>query len=224
MSLANSFDPSAFGYEGLCEVPTRIPHPASSGQVLISASVAPAIIHYSIDPVECPLNSSIDFSFIARVDDPQDLVAFVTLDLIASEWTGTSFLNWVTTRPVNQKEYRESFHWGGVYAGEFSNGSMGWVMHAIGRDGQTLQSIEGSIPVRSVNCGQQPLQVATPETQVPSPTPEILQIVTPTPTPIPTQKILYIASPTKKPKKDNGNGNSVPAPTQPCNPLVRVCP
>jgi hypothetical protein len=35
---------------------------------------------------------------------------------------------------------------------------------------------------------------------------------------------LYIASPTRKPRKNNGNGNPTPVPTQPCNNLVKGCP
>ncbi len=222
MSLAYGFRSEEGGYLGLCEIPTRIPNAAASGNITINALASPNTISYSPDPA-CYWNR-VDVTFVARVDDPQDLVAFASLELYLNSTTNPFqfFLNWITTRPVNQKEYRTSFNFGPYNLVDIPNGALRWVIKVFGRDGQELQTAEGSIPVQVIECNPQPLQIAPSTAPTGTSTSEILQIVTSTPTP--TQRVLYIVSPTKKPKKDNGNSNPPPAPTQPCNPLVRVCP
>lgn len=103
MSLATGFSSEEGGYLGLCEIPTRIPNAASSGNITINAFASPNIISYSTSPL-CSL-TTVNLTFVARVDDPQDLVAFASLGLYLNSASGSFqfFLNWVTTKAGQSK-------------------------------------------------------------------------------------------------------------------------
>lgn len=110
ISLASnsSIWPGAGGYYGLCDVPTRIPDAASSGDISVDALASPSVISFSTNQA-CSV--AVPITFVAKVGDPQDLVAFVAV-AFETDLNGNGgyiyYLNWVTTRPVNQKEYRTS--------------------------------------------------------------------------------------------------------------------
>ena len=174
-ALAGTFHPG--NYTGLCEVPTRIPNPASSGVLVVNAVAVPDTIYFS---ELCPAYPSL--TFIATVDDPQDLVAYVLLTLndINFNVYNASFMSWVTTRPGNQKEYRRTIQLDSNF--DFSaNSSMPWIVSTIGRDGRDLTPVDGAIRILPLQtqCSQQPLVI--PPSGTPAPL-EILPGETPTPT------------------------------------------
>jgi hypothetical protein len=177
-----SFTSSQFrmfgGYTGLCEPPTRIPDPAPSGDVAIHAVVAPNVLQF-VTTAGCP-NSFPKVTFIVKVDDPQDQVALVSEILINAGGTYQLpyYLNWITTRSGNQKEYRRTIE----LPINFYGGAVEWWVFAWGRDGRNLQQVGGTLNFEFVECGQQRLEMATSEAS-PSPAPlEIIPSETPTPT------------------------------------------
>lgn len=182
-SLANriEFD-SGGGYLGSCEIPTRIPNAATSGNIHIATNIAaPNSISFSTNPA-CP-QSNMRFSIITRVDDPQDKVVFarVILYLFSGNDGNNFFLNWVTTRPVNQKEYRFVIYLSPAQWAEVPNGVLRWNIELFGRDGQRLYPTgvsEGAIPVQRIECSQQRLETAPSDTPAPL---EIIPSETPTP-------------------------------------------
>lgn len=157
------FNSERGGYLGPCAIPTRIPDATSSGDITINVLTSPQTVSKFTDTA-CP-NSSVDFTFVAQVDDPQDQVAFLGLDF---DWIGSGyfrfFLNWVTTRPLNRKEYRASIPLSPFQVAETSDQGARWRITAYGRDGQELQSAEGTIPTEILECSQQPLQAAPTST------------------------------------------------------------
>jgi hypothetical protein len=179
------FRPSTTGYVGPCAVPTHISSSASSGDISISAQVAPVAITIYPDPA-CSPNPDVHtvrLSITANVNDPQDQVAFAAF-LMDQRWSGIHwdlYMNWVTTRPVNQKEYRSFIElpWS-VFDG-FPSDALPWHIKVYGRDGQELPThFDGVTPIHVIECSSQHLETS------PSATPAPLQIIpseTPTPTP-----------------------------------------
>jgi len=171
------------GYTGFCALPTRIPNPALSGDVAIHAVVAPSVIQFVTTP-GCP-NSFPEVTFIVKVDDPQDQVALVSAILLnaGATYRLPYYLNWITTRSGNQKEYRRTIE----LPVNFYGGAVEWWVFAWGRDGSNLQQVGGTLNFELVECGQQRLEMATSEAS-PSPAPlEILPSEPPTLTPTPVE-------------------------------------
>ena len=171
-------------YLGPCPLATRIPNLLSTGNVTINAVAAPNVIRATVtcSDVNQPLTPAI--TFVANVNDPQDLVALVRVAFLRPGgglplWD--LYLNWVTTRPTNQKEYRGTFQ----NPSDFLNGtdSAHWQAVAYGRDGQQIQMVEGVITVQLIDCNQipQPRPGIDPPTLTPTPQAlKILPSVTPT--------------------------------------------
>ncbi len=203
------------GYLGPCPLPTQVPDHAASGDPAIFAVALPNAITFSTH-IECPMALP-RVTFIADVDDPQDLVALVMVNFSTASggYAEFRYLNWVTTRPVNQKEYRTTVEINNLFSGD---ASIHWYVQAIGRNGEVLQRTQDFIGINQAQCSNQSLRIAS-ATAVTS-----TLTSTSTATSTPTPGIVYIATPTRKPKKDNRSGNPAPAPTQPCNPLIKVCP
>ncbi len=151
------------GYLGPCVPPTRIPNAAASGDIAISAIASPGVINYSTDPA-CSLTHT-DIAFVATVNDPQDLVAFAAVQFetdLSGNGGFLTYLNWTTTRPVNQKEYRTTISFGPSTLAGIAGGVFRWRIVSYGRDGQALQhSALYSIPLQQIQCSQQPLEIAT---------------------------------------------------------------
>jgi hypothetical protein len=191
MSLINSLPMTWAGYLGPCPIATQIPNSPISGDLAVSVVAAPSVIHFS---AACPFEASV--TFIAHVNDPQDQVALVGVSIRIPDSPGVSggqYLNWITTRPINQKEYRATMQ----FAPDILTGvsALHWTVIPWGRIGQQLRLVEGDIPVQLVDCNPPPRPGILPPTL--TPTPVVLKIVP--------------STPTKKPKKEG----DLPAPPPP---------
>jgi len=185
---AGTFHPA--GYTGLCQIPTQIPNSPTSGALTVDAVSIPSSIWFSDI---CPSYPNV--TFIARVNDPQDLVAFVDVSIyeyVNYNLQNSLYMNWITTRadPVNQKEYRRTIQFDSSFPYNTSR-SILWTVTTIGRDGHVLVQADGEINIQRLNCSQQHLETA------PSATPAPLQII-PSETPTPT----LVAPPTFTLKKN----------------------
>jgi hypothetical protein len=130
-----------------------------------------------------PLTPAI--TFVAHVNDPQDLVALVHVSILGPGggpplWN--SYLNWTTTRPTNQKEYRGTLQNPSDVLNSVD--SAHWQAIAYDRDGHQVQIAEGVITVQLIDCNQisqsQPHPgIAPPPTQTPAP--EASDTASPTP-------------------------------------------
>ncbi len=208
LPLSSWSGPEIGGYMGFCTIPTRIPDAASSGDITINAFAGPSVINVSANP-SC--NQAVNITIVARVDDPQDQVAFATYGLYSYYGVSTpyeSFLNWITTRPVNQKEYRATEKIGAGYLPLIPSGGLRWIVKTLGRDGQELNMTgvsEGVIPLQSIQCDSEPLQIS------PTLTPAPMQIIRPD-------------NHTGKSQDGDSQPNDSQPQAAPCNPLIRVCP
>jgi hypothetical protein len=169
------------GYLGPCPLATRIPNLLAIGNVTMNAVAVPNVISFSSNCADSRQPPLTPLTFIAHVNDPQDLVALVRVSILSPDgglplWD--IYLNWTTTRLVNQKEYRGTIQ----SPTDFLNGvaSAHWQAKAYGRDGQQIQMVEGVINVDEYSgCHlQQPHPGIAPPTL--TPTPEVTYTATPT--------------------------------------------
>jgi hypothetical protein len=156
------------GYLGPCPLATRIASPASTGDLTFNVVAAPSTIRATVicTDVNQPLTPSI--TFIAQLDDPQDLVALVHVSIrnpAGGSILWESYLNWVTTRPVNQKEYRGTLQNPSDVLSSVD--AANWQAIAYGRDGHQIQMVEGVITVQLIDCNQYP----QPQPGIAPPTP-----------------------------------------------------
>jgi hypothetical protein len=174
MPLTEAVPADWSGYLGPCEMPTRIPNAASTGDVTMSGVAAPSEV--------CTTDAAI--TFIVNVSDPQDQVALVGVMLFRPDTSNDTalraYLNWTTTRPVNQEEYRATIHLTPDFMeGAADNLQLFWRAYAFGRDGRQIALFRGNeITVRyvcrpryeilpSATPVQQHLETAPSETPMP---------------------------------------------------------
>lgn len=169
------------GYFGPCQISTQTSGPLPDVYLTVNAVAGPNPI-VSSDPIDqnspaCAPDPTL--AFTASVADPQDLVEFV---LAVVDYSNSSrgdyyregtWLNWTTTRPGNEKEYRGTlqFRFPGALA---TVDSVTWYIRVYRRDGEfTGASRDSVIQVQHLECSQGRLEIATPTF-----TPEALEFVT----------------------------------------------
>ncbi len=164
------------GYFGPCPLATQVPNSPETGVLALNAVAAPKYVDFSR---VCAPNPSV--TMIVNVDDPQDQVALVSVNFLRPNLAFGQYLNWITTRPNNQKEYRTTIH----FQPEFWEGTerIEWQVFALSRTGLAIQTTRDVIVVRQLECSQHPLEIAN-GTQTPTPTDiqplEIIPSQTPT--------------------------------------------
>ncbi len=156
------------GYTGPCQVPTRIPTHANTGDLTVKVVHTPDSVSYSID---CPAPSYV--TFILTVDDPQDQVAFADIRLSdVYDHSHTHYLNWVVTRPGNQKEFRSTIHLDPdlfTRARQTDSTFLFWHARLFGFDGSQIFEKSALLSVEALHCSQHPLEIAN-GTLTPTPT------------------------------------------------------
>ena len=160
------------GYLGPCPLATRVSDHANTGDVTMNVVAAPNVIRATLicSDVNQPLTPAI--TFVANVNDPQDLVALVRVAFPSPGGglpLGDLYLNWVTTRPTNQKEYRGTIQNPSDFLSRTD--SAHWQAIAYGRDGHQIQMVEGVITVQLIDCNQYP------QPPTPTPTAAVLEVV-----------------------------------------------
>jgi hypothetical protein len=171
------------GYLGPCQTSTDNPSIGTNVNLTISVVVAPNTVSYS--PL-CPSHPSV--TFIATVNDPEDWAGFTSVSFEDfSHHFHTHYLNWVTTRAGNQKEYRGTVQLDEdlfTRVPQILSQLISWAVHPFARNGQVIGQARGWITVQPIQCSQ-PHPGIDPPTLTPIPEPlKTLPSVTPTSTPI----------------------------------------
>jgi hypothetical protein len=175
MSLTEAVPADWSGYLGQCQMPTRIPNPAMMGDAVINGVASPDEVCSPDAPI----------TFVVHVTDPQDVVALVGVMLFRPDTPNNTalkaYLNWVTTRPGSQEEYRATIHLSPDFLeGSADNLVLYWRAFAFDRNGSPAGIFRGnSITVRYV-CRPQ-LEIFPTETPMQQHL-EVTASETPTPT------------------------------------------
>jgi hypothetical protein len=181
----NGYQWQSSEYTGPCQLSTRIPNHATNGDVVLHAVVVPDVL--VIDAYSSCTGPLPSVTFIATVDDPQDLVALVRVYLSRGDSTDpyhphyiSGWMNWITTRTGNQKEYRKTIQLTDAFLGNrnIGPGDIGWGVSPLGRDGQALgRGVAHVFGIGYRNCNQPHPGIAPPTL---TPTPEVTDTATPT--------------------------------------------
>ena len=177
-SLSIDFPQYQVGYMGVCPLATPVSNIAATGGLTFRIVAEPNPIDFS--PVCAPEAA---LTFVAYITDPQELVGLVAVNFRRPDRDAIwgSYLNWITTHEVNQKEFRVTIH---LSQNDLLGASgFHWFLTAWGRTGRRLQMIEGDIPIQQIQCSPPRPIIAPPTTTA---TPVATETATPTPVEPPT--------------------------------------
>jgi len=173
------------GYEGGCDVPTRVPSAPSTGSVHLSAFASPTQLIFYAPGSSCANN--LQLTFVAQVDDVADSVGLVALAVNVQGLATQYLMNWTTTRPIGQKEYRYTVNLSRSYQGVTSpSPTISWIITALDRHGTELDTTNGTVSVLQSVCAHEQIATTAPLQIIPSNTPTDTIVPSPTDTSAPT--------------------------------------
>jgi hypothetical protein len=202
-------DGSVYGYNGPCQIPTRLPPVAGTTQLQMSVLTSPTELTFRTpNQPTCIGQTPINLTFVATVTDPADDIVFVraTYQFIDNAFAfplhnpgpalyHTLYLNWTSIEQGNQKIYRGTTEdlWQMLSDIWASGGITGrgsyihWMVQGINRNSEASLFITGDVPMIYLNCipGQIQLgpgsitETPVPLVILPSETPTLVPSVTP---------------------------------------------